>query len=114
LIGLNQHDGTQLSGLQHLQQSVADILRTRTGTRVLRRDYGANHDLIDQPMSAEILVAAFADWADALDRFEPRFELTEIRNLGLNGSGKLSYGPLAGYWYFNWPQADRRYVEIEL
>ena len=38
MLGINAHTGQTLAGLDHLRQSIADILSTPLNTRVLRRD----------------------------------------------------------------------------
>lgn len=71
--------GKPLSGYAHLQQSIADILTTRIGTRVMRREYGSDvPDLIDRPMNDETIIDVYAAVAVALDRWEPRFRLEQI------------------------------------
>ena len=50
--GINAHTGQALSGIDHLRQSIRDILTTRIGTRVMRRDYGSRlPTLVDNPMT---------------------------------------------------------------
>ena len=39
--GINATTGAALSGMDHLRQSIRDILTTRVGTRVMRRAYGS-------------------------------------------------------------------------
>ena len=48
--GMNAHTGTPLSGIDHLRQSIADILMTPIGSRCMNRSYGSYiFDLIDHP-----------------------------------------------------------------
>jgi len=76
MIGTNANTGKQISGVEHLKQSVRDILTTPVGTRVMRRDYGSRlFDLVDRPMNQSLLVELYAAVAEALDKWEPRFEL---------------------------------------
>lgn len=78
--GMSSADATALGGLEHLRQSVIDILGTRIGTRVMRRDYGSDlPNLIDRPINDELTIELFAATATALDRWEPRLRLDEIR-----------------------------------
>ena len=50
--GMDGTTGAKLAGIDHLRQSIRDILTTRIGTRVMRRDYGSDlPGLIDRPMS---------------------------------------------------------------
>ncbi len=77
---MNAVTGKDLAGLEHLRQSIADILGTPTGTRVMRRDYGSRlPDLIDAPMTPELNVEIFAATAEALDRWEPRIKLSRVQ-----------------------------------
>ena len=47
--GINTNTGRSISGKAHLRQSIADILSTPIGSRVMRRNYGSHlFDLIDQ------------------------------------------------------------------
>ena len=76
---MNRHTGTTLSGLDHLHQSVADILTTALGSRVMRRDYGSLlPELIDHPDNPATQVRLFAAIAGALMRWEPRLRLRQL------------------------------------
>jgi len=78
--GFNAHTGQPLAGLDHLRQSIADILSTPLNTRVMRRDYGSRiPELIDQPITPRLAVELYAATAEALRRWEPRFKLTRVR-----------------------------------
>jgi phage baseplate assembly protein W len=82
--------GKALSGIDHLYQSIRDILTTPIGTRVMRRDYGSRlFDLMDRPMTPALIVDIFAAVAEALDRWEPRFKLVRIEVAEAKGNGAL-------------------------
>ncbi|MNP17787.1 Lysozyme [compost metagenome] len=58
---MNRETGRPIALLDHIRQSVADILTTRIGTRVMRREYGSQlPDLIDQPFNAATRLLAYA------------------------------------------------------
>ena len=77
--GLDATTGATLAGIDHLRQSIRDILTTRIGTRVMRRDYGSDlPGLIDRPMSPRLRVEIFAATARALRRWEPRVRVERI------------------------------------
>lgn len=77
--GMNALDGRKLSGIDHLRQSIRDILTTRIGTRVMRREYGSDVPaLVDRPMNHGFAVDVFVAVAKALRRWEPRFRLTKV------------------------------------
>lgn len=78
--GMNAQSGRSLSGIDHLRQSLRDILATPIGTRVMRRDYGSRlHELVDAPMNNATLVELYAATAEAVARWEGRFRLTRVR-----------------------------------
>ncbi|RCV89722.1 GPW/gp25 family protein [Billgrantia montanilacus] len=78
--GMNAHSGRSLDGLDHIRQSVSDILTTPIGTRVMRRDYGSMlFELIDTPLNDATLLQAYAAAVIALMRWEPRINVTAIR-----------------------------------
>jgi uncharacterized protein len=78
-MGMDARTGQALSGDAHLAQSIADILSTPVGTRVMRRDYGSRvPDLIDAPGHAATRVQLYAATATALMRWEPRIALTRV------------------------------------
>ncbi|WP_368900345.1 GPW/gp25 family protein [Mixta calida] len=77
--GTDRLTGKRLSGLAHLRQSVADILNTPRGSRVLRRDYGSDvPDLVDNPPGDLTRLRIIAASASALARWEPRIGVTGI------------------------------------
>lgn len=88
MIGMNRINGYSISDGAQLSQSIADILTTPIGTRVMRRDYGSPlADLIDWPLNNATRLQAYAASAMALMRWEPRIRLSQIQ---------LSLGAVAG------------------
>lgn len=83
IIGMNGSDsntGRALSGLNHLRQSIRDILTTPIGTRVMRRDYGSRlYELVDAPLNETTTIEIYAATAEALAKWEPRFKMTRVR-----------------------------------
>ncbi|MDC8443759.1 GPW/gp25 family protein [Halomonas aquamarina] len=78
--GINAQTGRSLSGIDHLRQSLRDILTTPIGTRVMRREYGSRlYQLVDAPMNNATLIDLYAAAAEAVARWEPRFKLTRVR-----------------------------------
>lgn len=87
--GTSVATGQAVSGVDHLRQSVADILTTPIGSRVMRRDYGSDLPaLIDQPDNAATQVRVYAAAATALMRWEPRLRLQKLR-ASRNRAGQL-------------------------
>lgn len=79
MIGVDRDTGASVGGIDHLRQSIRDILTTRIGTRVMRRAYGSDiPNLIDRPMTPLLAIDFYAATAIALDRWEPRVRLDRI------------------------------------
>jgi len=77
--GMDRDTGDTLNGLDHLRQSIGDILTTPIGSRVLRRDYGSRlHELIDRPLNDETRVLLISATAEALRNWEPRLRITRV------------------------------------
>lgn len=103
--GMNAHTGQALDGLDHLRQSVRDILTTPVGSRVMRRDYGSLLPaLLDQPLNDALMLQLYAATVMALARWEPRLVITRVHR-GVNGQqhgqatlgidGQTETGPLS-------------------
>lgn len=75
--GTDAKTGKAISGIDHLRQSIADILRTPIGSRVMNRAYGSRlFELVDAPMNSRTVAAIYSSIADALNKWEPRFKLS--------------------------------------
>lgn len=80
MTGMARDSGRALGDINHLRQSIADILTTPIGSRVMRRDYGSELPaLIDQPDNGATRVRVYAATASALMRWEPRLLLSSVR-----------------------------------
>ena len=72
--------GKGLAGIDHLRQSVRDILSTPLGSRVMRRDYGSRlFQLVDAPVNKTTLVEIYAATASALRKWEPRLKVETVQ-----------------------------------
>ncbi|MCL1962462.1 MAG: GPW/gp25 family protein [Desulfovibrionaceae bacterium] len=77
---MNRSTGRAIAPLEHLKQSIGDILATPIGSRVMRRAYGSQVPLlIDQPDNPITQLRVTSAAAAALMRWEPRLALTTIR-----------------------------------
>jgi phage baseplate assembly protein W len=77
--GMNAATGKHLSNIDHLRQSIADILTTPLGSRVMLRDYGSRiFDLIDAPLNHSTIIDIYAAVAEALDEWETRIKLKKV------------------------------------
>lgn len=80
MAGMSRSTGATLDGLDHIRQSVADILGTPIGSRVGRRDYGSLlPELIDQPFTPAHILRLYAATAVALSRHETRLRLRRVQ-----------------------------------
>lgn len=78
-MGMNAETGRELTGLEHLKQSIADILNTPIGSRVMRRDYGSRlFELIDAPINRSTVVDIVAETAEALMKWEDRLLVSAV------------------------------------
>lgn len=78
--GIDANTGKRLAGLDHLRQSIRDILTTPIGSRVMRRDYGSRlYRLVDAPLNRATILDLYAATAEALATWEPRIEVQEVR-----------------------------------
>lgn len=86
--GLNAQTGRMIDDADHIRQSIRDILTTRIGTRVMRRDYGSIvPELIDQPGNATNKLRLMAATVIAIARWEPRIALRRaLVEVGFDGS----------------------------
>ncbi|MCP3965122.1 MAG: phage baseplate protein [Lentisphaerae bacterium] len=90
MTGIDHTTGRYLSGLNHLKQSITDILTTPIGTRVMRREYGSRLPrLVDAPLNSSTLVDLYSATAEALQRWEPRFKLTEVTTNTASASAQV-------------------------
>lgn len=78
-IGMNRNSGRAINDIEHIRQSVSDILMTPIGSRVMRRQYGSLlSELLDQPQNDALRLQIMAACYSALLQWEPRIRLTDI------------------------------------
>jgi phage baseplate assembly protein W len=77
--GMDAQTGMPIEDLEHLKQSIHDILSTPIGSRVMRRDYGSRiMELVDRPMNAELVADLQAAVVMSITAHEPRLHLTKV------------------------------------
>ncbi|MFG0398298.1 GPW/gp25 family protein [Pseudomonas sp. B21-031] len=80
MIGVDRRTGQPLSGLDHLKQSIEDILTTPLGSRRMVPEYGSHlRRFIDLPVNEGWKSAVQAEVARALGRWEPRVQLERVK-----------------------------------
>ncbi|CDL79821.1 GPW/gp25 family protein [Xenorhabdus cabanillasii] len=78
-LGMNRQTGEPLTDIDHLRQSVSDILLTPIGSRLARRQYGSLLSaLIDAPQNPALRLQLMAACYTAIQQWEPRISLTAI------------------------------------
>lgn len=80
--GMNSSSGEAIDSLDHIQQSIADILTTPLGSRIMREEYGSLlPELTDQPLDQVTLLQLYAAIVIAIQTWEPRVLLDNITSL---------------------------------
>lgn len=77
--GMNATTGRQLGDLDHIRQSIRDILTTPVGSRIMRRTYGSLlPELIDQPANPSNRLRLMAATVMAIIQWEPRIAVNNV------------------------------------
>ena len=116
--GFDQHTGRILSGWPHVVQSLEVIFSTRFGERVLREWFGSMVPaMLGENLTAEtVLRTKLAIWV-AIEMWEPRFRITQIKSLSVTRLGQYrlelegEYRPRAHLGDFT-PEGPRRSVVL--
>ena len=105
--GMNAKTGAALSGIEHLKQSVYDILSTPVGTRIMRRSYGSRlMYLLDAPTNEFLVAQIQAAVVEALGNYEPRISITQVSvNSVADGQVNLT---IDGYYI-----PDKKMIRLE-
>ncbi|GLS27363.1 GPW/gp25 family protein [Marinibactrum halimedae] len=78
--GMNAKSGKAITDIEHLKQSIRDILLTPIGSRIMRRSYGSRlMYLIDQPVNALLIATMQGAIIEALTNFEPRLKISRVQ-----------------------------------
>lgn len=97
MIGTNSSTGRRLEGIEHLRQSVTDILTTPIGTRVMRRDYGSRlYALVDRPLTPSTKLEILAATAGAVRKWEPRISVESV-SLAIYEPGRVEVDLVGKY-----------------
>jgi hypothetical protein len=76
---MNINTGKTISEIAHIKQSIANILTTPIGSRIMRRNYGSRiFEKIDNPINGELIAEIYSDVVEALFIWEPRFEVEQV------------------------------------
>jgi len=79
VIGMSATTGRGLTTIEHLRQSIRDILTTPIGSRVMLREYGSLLPyLVDAPMDKATVIDIIQATAGAIARWEPRVRVERV------------------------------------
>ncbi|HAT1528001.1 TPA: GPW/gp25 family protein [Morganella morganii] len=77
--GFNALTGRGITDIDHVRQSVRDILITPVGSRIARRTYGSLlFRLTDQPDNKAVRLQLISACYSALLRWEPRIQIQQL------------------------------------
>jgi phage baseplate assembly protein W len=89
ITGMNRNTGKILNELEHLKQSIIDILTTPIGSRIMLRNYGSRlFELVDSPINDRLKIQIYASTAEALAKWEPRFQCSKVEIAAIE-NGKI-------------------------
>jgi phage baseplate assembly protein W len=78
---MSNKTGKELEGLDHLKQSIIDILTTPIGSRIMRRDYGYNlFILVDKAMNMDFTLEIYEATAEELEKWEKEVQTRKGKN----------------------------------
>ena len=108
---MNINDGKDISEINHLKQSISNIITTPIGSRTMRRDYGSNlFNKIDHPVNGELIAEIYLDIVESLFIWEPRFELDQVAVQNIE-NGKITID-LEGSFLSNGEKITLENIEI--
>lgn len=88
---MNERNGRHISLIDHVQQSIRNILFTRIGTRVEREEYGSLlPELLDMPLTDITLLRCNAAVILAIARWEPRYQIEHAQTQVVPQDGSLA------------------------
>lgn len=91
-VGLNAATGAVLTGWEHVLQSLSDIFTTGFGERIIREWYGSFvPNLLGQLITPDEITPFFVAITSAIEQWELRFRVTEIKVLKATREGALDF-----------------------
>ncbi len=89
--GIAASDGHVLAEMDHIRQSIQDVLLTLPGERVMRRAYGSwLRALVDAPLDPVTIMDIRAASIGALARWEPRLLVEEVNPVEIDAAGHIT------------------------
>lgn len=79
IVDIDRDTGELIQGWPRARRAIKTIVQTRFRTRLMRLYFGSNApDLQDKPGNEFEILKAFHDIADAVNKWEPEFRVTNI------------------------------------
>jgi phage baseplate assembly protein W len=86
---VDRETGEWIQGWTRAKQSIVTILTTRLRTRLMRLWWGSEFlNLQDKPATMEVFVRSIGAAANAINLYEPEFEVQTIKIDSLNANGE--------------------------
>lgn len=90
-VGISARDGRPLTGYAHLEQSLAKIIGTLPGERVMRLDFGMDPTRrLGRNISPLLAATLYRDFVAAIHKFEPEYRITRMQLARVDRSGALA------------------------
>ena len=79
MIGMNRKTGRRIEGIDHIKQSISDILTTPIGSSLMNREYGSLlPELIDHPTNDANSLRLMSATVMAISQWEPRVAINRV------------------------------------
>ena len=86
---MSREIGSNLSELEHIKQSIQDIVSTPLGSRIMRRSYGTQlFNLIDKPTSEALYLKIYSTIYSSILQWENRIDVSQI-NINSLSAGQM-------------------------
>lgn len=97
LVGVDRRTGKAIAGVDHLRQSIEDLITTRVGSRVMRPEYGSYlPGMVDLGVTPGLASAYQAEVSRAIQRWYPIFAVKSVRAVSITG-GQITFS-IAGVY----------------
>lgn len=117
-IDMDVGTGADISGWDHVLQSIQDFFTTDFGERVMREWYGSVVPrFLGEPLNTQTIVPFFSAIASAIEQWEPRYRITKVVPTSVGRDGHLNvvvegeYRPRALLGDFT-PDGARRRITV--
>jgi phage baseplate assembly protein W len=92
-VGIDAVTGAMLVGWKHVEQSLQDIFTTGFGERIIREWYGSFVPALlgRRNITPAEITPTFVAIVTAIEQWEPRYRVSEIRVLEVNREGEFHF-----------------------